>query len=551
MADEELIENTTESASTDGTSDATDSDRFQGSNHQSSEETAVINPTSVMIMPGLLHGRQEILVNTETITEANVVELLQQCVQVHEQNMMECEYLYKYYCGIQPILDRVKEVRPEINNKVVVNHAKECVDFKNGYVFGDPIVYAGKGGRFTDEVNVLNDYMAALDKPFEDLSIGYWMHIVGEAPRFVRGVPKNERKDGDPPFEISTLDPRYSFVVRYNGLKKTPVMGVKFVDALPADSVDQNTGISRIYSVYTKDRYFEIQGGQITRSERNGIGEVPMIEYPLNMARLGAFEPCIPVLDAMNLLESNRMDGIEQFIQSILLFHNVDISASDVERLQAMGAISYKDADPSMVGDVRYITPELSQQGSQTLKEDLYESFLIISGMPNRNGGSSTSDTGSAVIYRDGWSAAESRAKETERWFIRSEKEMLRIILKILRETDGIEMNVSDVEIKPTRTNYENLSTKVTALTAMLGQDKIAPRLAFVQSGMFADPEAAYAESMEYYKENQTKVDEQRVQTNALGNTGDTEIAEEGERSGTEGRERQNRSNRNQTAQDL
>lgn len=34
--------------------------------------------------------------------------------------------------------------------------------------------------------------------------------------------------------------------------------------------------------------------------------------------------------------------------------------------------------------------------------------------MPNRNGNASTSDTGSAVIMRDGWSDAEARAKDSE-----------------------------------------------------------------------------------------------------------------------------------------
>ena len=40
---------------------------------------------------------------------------------------------------------------------------------------------------------------------------------------------------------------------------------------------------------------------------------------------------------------------------------------------------------------------------TQTLKNDLYQTILTICGIPNRNGGSSTSDTGNAVIFRDGW----------------------------------------------------------------------------------------------------------------------------------------------------
>ena len=111
----------------------------------------------------------------------------------------------------------------------------------------------------------------------------------------------------------------------------------------------------------------------------------------LQVARMNAKRICVDVsfvqMDALNILQSNRLDGIEQYIQSLILFRNVDVSAEDVEKLSAMGAIKFKDVDPSTPGDVRYLTAELNQEGAQTLKEDLYKSLLIICGMPNRNTG--------------------------------------------------------------------------------------------------------------------------------------------------------------------
>jgi len=47
---------------------------------------------------------------------------------------------------------------------------------------------------------------------------------------------------------------------------------------------------------------------------------IPIIEYPANKARLGAFEIVLPLLDAINNVESNRMDGVEQFIQAFWKF---------------------------------------------------------------------------------------------------------------------------------------------------------------------------------------------------------------------------------------
>ena len=57
---------------------------------------------------------------------------------------------------------------------------------------------------------------------------------------------------------------------------------------------------------------------------------------------------------------------------------------------------SYGDNKP----DLRIIAEQLDQQQTQTLVDYMYQTVLNIVGMPNRNGGFSTSDTGSAVIMR-------------------------------------------------------------------------------------------------------------------------------------------------------
>jgi hypothetical protein len=130
--------------------------------------------------------------------------------------------------------------------------------------------------------------------------------------------------------------------------------------------------------------------------------------------------------------------------------------------------------------------------------------------MPNRNGGSSTSDTGAAVIMRDGWSLAESRAKDSELMFKKSEHEVLKLILRIIRDTEGLSEDIYNLKLKNlslqfTRRNYENVQSKSQVLVSMLQQNKIHPRLAFTSSGLFTDPESAYQLSKEYSEEQEEK----------------------------------------------
>lgn len=199
------------------------------------------------------------------------------------------------------------------------------------------------------------------------------------------------------------------------------------------------------------------------------------------------------------------MDGVEQFVQALMLFHNVDISSEDYKNLRAEGGIKFKDIDPQLKADVGYLTAELNQTQTQTLTDDMYDTVLTICGMPNRNGGSSTSDTGSAVIMRDGWSSAEARAKDSEQMFKRSEKQFLKIAIKICNNLRALSLKMSALEIRFTRRNYENISEKASVLVAMLNNGKIAPQLAFMHCGMFSDPQLAYKISAEYAEKQEEK----------------------------------------------
>lgn len=86
-----------------------------------------------------LYGRRVITTDKTIITSGNIVDELNRAFGKHSKNRFEIEYLWNYYRGKQPILQRVKEVRPEICNKIVVNRANEIVSFKVGYLCGEPI----------------------------------------------------------------------------------------------------------------------------------------------------------------------------------------------------------------------------------------------------------------------------------------------------------------------------------------------------------------------------------------------------------------------------
>lgn len=484
----------------------------------------------------VLSGRRKIKTDASVITRDNILTVLNDAMYTHYLNSTEIDYLYKYRKGIQPILERVKDVRPEINYRIVENHADEIVKFKVGYLVGSPIQYVANGNseEISRGLERLNTYMSSENKAKEDMSIAEWNHICGTAYRMVLPDSEADTEFDDAPFEIFTLDPRYAFVVYGNSLGEPARLGVKYI-------VREDGTI--LASCYTPTEYFligwlETGEADILEEQINPLGRIPIIEYPLNDARVGAFETVLPLLDAINLTASDRQNGLAQFVQSLMRFHNVKIDLDEFKALRDLGVVEYADIEEGKKAEVDYITSDLNQAGAQSLIEHEYAMVLKIVGMPNRNSGNG--DNGIAVVYRDGWSDAETNAKNSETMFRGSELEFLKVVLTICRTLaePALDLRLRDIKVRFTRRNYENIQMKSQVLVTMLANEKIHPRLAFEYCGMFVDPEQAYIDSMEYYEENKQPA----VETEPAAQSADeTELeAQNGEDNGNTGEDAEN-----------
>lgn len=447
-----------------------------------------------------LFGREVITIDEVEITDDNIIEILDKIMSVHTKNRSEIEYLWKYYKGEQPILGREKKVRPEICNSIVENRANEIVSFKVGYLCGEPIQYIGRSGSeaISKAISELNEMMFSENKATQDKRVVEWQAICGTAYRLV--LPDTRGGEDDAPFEMYTLDPRDTLVAYSNEVGNKSLIGIKYCTTEKNDF---------IYSIYTAHHFWKIKNKEIIESREHSLGIVPIIEYPANTARLGAFEIVLPLLDEINNIASNRMDGIEQFIQAFMKFINCEITKEEYLEFLELGAIKVKSHE-GLNADVDMVSSELNQSQTQIAKDDAHSAVIEITGMPNRNGGSSTSDTGQAVVLRDGWTLAESRAKDSELMFKESEQNTLKLILRIIRDTQGLSeelyaLRLKDIALQFTRRNYENIQSKSQVLVSMLQQNKIHPRLAFAHCGMFTDPEDAYRVSEQYCEEQEKK----------------------------------------------
>lgn len=445
------------------------------------------------------YGRLKIYSDVSEITVENVVDEVHKAYATHCQNRSDMTLLWDYYRGKTRILGKVKEIREEINHKINENRAYEVVKFHKGYVFGEPIQYVRRENptaKLDDDVvatdiNALNGYMSDANKAACDNALAEWMYVTGTGYRLT--LPnKRWTSDGDePPFEIYALDPRKTFIVYSSNIDEHPLMAVCCVER------EQN---EKVFSVYTENAYYEfVEFGPIS-TKANPLGMIPIVEYPTENARLGVFEPVLPLLNALDELQSNRMDDIVQFVNSFLAVIGAQLDEKTYEKLNDWKTLCLPEGT-----DAKYLSATLSQSDVQTLKEDLVQAIFEICAVPNRTGGESASDNGVAVLLRNGYTASEARAKDTEEVWKKSEKISLRVILRILRDTVGTHLKLTDIEPHFTRRNYENIATKSQVLISMLNNPWIHPEVAYSSCGMFPDPESAYLQG-KAWKEEQDKI---------------------------------------------
>lgn len=458
-----------------------------------------------------LHGRLPIFTTIDSLdglSDREIVAEVNEAISIHVRNMIDMEYLYWYRRGITPIYNKTKDIRPEINNKISSAYAGAVVGFKNGYFLTQPATYIPRKGReeTADKVSVLNEYLYRSGKHDVDNELTDWFHTVGKADLFVRSVD-----DPDMPFEVSALDPRSAFVARSTRPGNKP----SYAGYIVVDDDELYVDVWDRFNLYrmkgtvtgklvTPDPNYVCTVTQVVEIIPNPLGEIPIIEYQYNSVWMSAFESAIPLFDAIDQVQSDRVDGIDQAIQSLLVFYNCELGTDEdgneitPSYVRASGALFLQSIGENKA-DLKEIVSNLDQSQTQELINNLYNTAMTICGMPVPTGNFPGDSTGLAIELKDGWQVTEMNARNTEDLFKKANRQFDRIIIKILQTKGLLDLSLSDFELHFTRNELRAVQSKAQALQTMLAAG-LHPTLALAKSGISADPVSDFELSKGYMK---------------------------------------------------
>ena len=476
-------------------------------------------PQPELPVPSVFAGRRQIFSDITDINDSNIEQVVADTLKIHLLNAAEIKYLMDYERGITPIHDREKTGRTDVDNKINENHAAEIKTFKVGYVFSSPITLTQRAQEEGDaddkRVASLNEMLFEEGKPQKDKELAEYFTTCGVGYRM--GLPKKYDNGSMAPFDVLTLQPLTTYVVYSNDVYRRPILGVSYV--IKADG-------KWAIGAYTDAKYYELEssgvGGGVRlipdKTADNGIGVVPIVEYRADDQRMGCFERVLDLLDGLSILTSDRVNGVTQFVNSILWADNVQATKEQQDAV-ANGGWLFTKSDSNTKATVKYLTPQLDQSNAQSLVDWAYNQVLQITGTPAREK-SSGGNTGQAIVLSNGWQIAETAAKNTEVVFKDSEYRFLNVILKILQADKNVPkemktLRLSDIEIKFSRSNTDSLLTKVQALQGLLDAG-VEPLTAIKTSSLFSDPQQVWVDSQPYIEEKRkVKTDDKRRDADA------------------------------------
>lgn len=483
-------------------------------------------------------GRIQIMTDEMEITEDNIIAVVTQAYEDHQRNVADEIFLMNYEKGQQPILNREKKIRSDINFTLVENRASEIVDMHAGYCFSNPItlvqrakVEPGKdekeekkdGNKDDKSIALLNKAFVEQAKGTKDMELARNLFICGIGYQMALPMREKYKKKKYAPFEILVPNPLTTFVVKRNDAYRDTVLGCTY--SVCKDGSVRLTAYSDKLCFQLERNIKQGEGFKIIEEIKpNVLGMIPIIEFSLN-DRMGVFEKAIPVLDAINLIDSDRINDIMQHVQSLLWMHNCSVDDDGKKQLvDGDGLIMTKSNGDGREAKITYLNQTLNETEVQKLVDHLLETLEQITATPSWKEASGGSTTG-AMQLSNGWQCLEISAKTIEQLFIEPELKLIEVAIEIIkadqRPYDGLkDIEVADIEVRFCRTKTYDLVSKTNALVSLInaGVDGLT---AFNTVGLFTDSEQAWLDSAKIINGIQKKLidtEDKKENRNETGN---------------------------------
>lgn len=246
-------------------------------------------------------------------------QVIRQLISKHISIVSELQKNMAYYEGKHEILNDANR-----ENKLVCNHAKDIADTASSYFIGNPVSYKSEG-----DITDLTDALELAGADEVDGDNGLELSIYGLAYEYIY------TKENEDFLCIKNLSAENTFMVKDDSIEENELFAVYYY--IRKDDSGQRSDHYMATVVTTNYKYeLDIEHNNIHQETTESaiphyLGEIPIIEYLNNKLAIGDFELQIPLIDAYNVLMSDRVTDKEQFIDAILAIYGTLLADEEIE----------------------------------------------------------------------------------------------------------------------------------------------------------------------------------------------------------------------------
>jgi SPP1 family phage portal protein len=426
----------------------------------------------------------KIPIRPKGVTIEMVMPYLDYVFQKFKENAKAIKDDYEMYCLNHPILSKQRAHQDtDVNNIVLIPNLKSIIDWKTGYVFGNPIKYAQNKSSEMDDINYLNKYVRDVCQRAVDKEVGKWAYATGVGYYFVE--PKSEDFDieVEAPYEVfcresDTCTKVYS---SYNGNKPLFDLLYTTYEKIDKDGLKEKIDVLDIYlpdTLYTLEKGKSGEWEIVEEAPRGLFKKLPLTEKRANKDGIGIVAMGSTLQQAMDTLISNGLDNVVDIVNEVWIYYNILLGKTPEEQsakhrqMKKGGAIQATATNPQVQPKIETITPKLSLAEVRELFTVVNSMFHSTVGVPmemsNTNSGNTTKQ-GSEVA--NGYDNAYNRALDDINTFIVADTELLEKIMWICKNTANNKIDKlapSEIEIKYSINLTDNIQTKAQAYGTLI-----------------------------------------------------------------------------------
>ena len=398
------------------------------------------------------------------------------CLKEHTESIDRFTTLKDLYDGKHAILKRSKTQTDLANNKLMINHAEYITDFATAYFMGNPIKYTfPEEETRTDDDSLLQAFRKA-NITQVDTELARDLSIFGIGIEYVY-----QDKEGNT--KSTNLDPRTAFLIVDDTVEENSLLGVHRIKKRDIN----NKEIGEILKVITDDTVYtyEFKSDKLSliNEELNVFNEVSMIEYWNKVNQKGDFESVVSLINAYNLLQSDRVNDKEQYVDSLLVLYgtlagdNSEEKLKTARELKRLGLLELSEGDK-----VEYLSKTFHEADVELLKNSIIEDIHKISKVPNLTDENfAGNSSGVAMKYK--LLGLEQLAQTKEEYYRIGLKERIKLYSNILNikmisiDVDNIEMTF----IRSLPVNELEIAQLITYLNNVVSQKTLLSLLPFVE----------------------------------------------------------------------